>query len=146
MSEAATKKVITVLSIDDEPENNQLMTRLFRGRAEYALLLAGSAGEGLNILESRAVDVALVDFSMPDMDGVTFLERARGLHPSLVGILVTGFPEMPAVLSAHTRGLVSHVVAKPWRFPDLLRTITLGVGMRDMKNAVARMTKKMQDD
>ncbi len=133
------KRVVVVLSVDDEPLNNELMERAFRSREDRRLLSAGSGAAALQVLKENQVDVILCDYSMPQMNGVEFLERARALAPSAVSIMVTGYPELREVAEAQTRGLVRHIVAKPWRLQDLMETIDRALSMRDLNAAVSRL-------
>src|SRR5262245_53536896 len=107
------KPPVTVLSVDDEPLNNELMERAFRSREDRRLLVAISGEAALQLLRDNAVDVILCDYSMPEMSGVEFLQKARDVAPGAVSIMVTGYPELRDVAEAQARGLVRHIVAKP---------------------------------
>ncbi len=69
----------TILSIEDNPDNRVLLSRVFRlfCPESYDLIEAGNGTEGLTIAESRAVDLILLDINLPDMDGYEVARRLR---------------------------------------------------------------------
>lgn len=80
-----------VLHVDDESQYRELV-------AEYletidpglSVVTAGSATEGLQIIENRDVECVVSDYQMPSVDGLKFLERVRELYPQLPFVLFTG--------------------------------------------------------
>ena len=95
-----------------------------------------SGTEALEILARERVDVLLVDYSMPGMNGVQLLENAEKVAPDAVSIVVTGYPELGDVSEARHRGLVKHLLAKPWRTQELLSAVEHALKMRAMRKAV----------
>lgn len=140
--ETSPKGRVTILTVDDESMNNDLVRRAVRSQPRYSLIEVSSGEEGLEILEQQGIDIMLVDQSMPSMTGVEFLERAKKLAPEAVGILVTGYPELDDVTDALNRGLVTHIIAKPWRNADFLSDISRALAVRDMHLAVDKMKSK----
>ena len=69
----------TILSIEDNPDNRVLLSRVFRlfWPESYNLMEAGNGTDGLTIAESRAVDLILLDIHLPDMDGYEVARRLR---------------------------------------------------------------------
>ena len=115
--------MITILAVDDEPLNNDFMSRVFRKCPDRRLLTALSGQDGLQILATNSVDLILVDYSMPGMNGVEFLERARTIAPKAVAVMVTGYPELEEVIDARSRGLMREILAKPLVSKELFDTV-----------------------
>ena len=69
----------TILSIEDNPDNRVLLSRVFRlcWPESYSLMEAENGTEGITIAESRAVDLILLDINLPDMDGYEVARRLR---------------------------------------------------------------------
>lgn len=74
-------------------------------------------------MQAGTADVALVDYAMPGIDGVAFVERARAVAPGVVYVFVTAHGHTKAVREQLERGLVSAVVAKPWAREGLLELV-----------------------
>jgi DNA-binding NtrC family response regulator len=127
---------VTILAVDDEPANNELVQRVFRSRPGYNVVTCLSATEGLEVLKQRHVDVLLVDYTMPDMNGVQLAELAAVMAPGTIVVAVTAYPDVKAVFEAHKSGLISYIVAKPWTPDDLTGAIDRALSVRAMRRAV----------
>lgn len=70
--------VFTLLAVDDEPANLQVLLNLFGGRDGYRLLTAGNGEEALRLLEQeRGVDLVLLDVMMPKLSGFDVCRAIR---------------------------------------------------------------------
>ncbi len=81
-----TKKVLVV---DDSTTILRVLERNLKKRG-YATILADSGNRALNILDKELVDAVLLDFRMPDMDGLETFGYIRTKHPHLPVIMITG--------------------------------------------------------
>ncbi|MBD2355963.1 response regulator [Tolypothrix sp. FACHB-123] len=84
----------TVLIVDDSPEDRELYRRcLLRDRDyTYNILEARLGQEGLGLWQQHQPDVVLLDYRLPDLDGLEFLTRLHppSPQPYLPVIVVTG--------------------------------------------------------
>src|SRR5262249_49587741 len=85
-----------VLIVDDEPEMANSCVRIL-GRTGYECLTATDPRLALDLLESKRPEVLLTDLKLPDVDGMTFLRRARERDPALPVIAVTFESETAAI-------------------------------------------------
>jgi CheY-like chemotaxis protein len=69
--------VLSVLLIDDEPAILEMLVQMAQRSREMTITPAQSAKEGLKILSEQTFDIIIIDYSMPDMDGVAFAGRIR---------------------------------------------------------------------
>ena len=65
------EKKNTILVVDDEHGVRQSFNMVLKD--EYNLLLAGTGQEALNIFTKNSVDMILLDFCLPDSDGLELL-------------------------------------------------------------------------
>ncbi len=80
---------IRVLVVDDEEDfATALVARLTRRGFEAVPAFSGR--EALAILARREFDVVLLDLKMPEMDGLTTLQEARKLDPTVAVVVLTG--------------------------------------------------------
>jgi CheY-like chemotaxis protein len=111
----------TVLIVDDEPMNRELLKRvLFR---EYRIVEAGDGEAALVELARQSVDVVLCDQVMPGLSGTDLAREVRRRHPRTVSLLLTGYEDAPEVGLARREGVVTEVVGKPWAAPQLKQAI-----------------------
>lgn len=89
MSPVDVQRPYRILVADDEPAILDTLREILEDSG-YVALTACDGAEALAILEREAVDALLSDISMPRMDGLELLARARALRPSMPRILLTG--------------------------------------------------------
>ena len=130
-----------VLVVDDEELNLDTFRRAFR--RDFELVTVSSGEAGLNQLRECEFDIAVVDYSMPGMNGVEFLEQARGLRPEMGRVMLTAFPDLEAVSQARRNGLVTSVMIKPFSRDVVLQTVESHVRMREMRNAVGKLKQHL---
>lgn len=116
---------LRVLAIDDEPYIVATMRRAFRNH--LVLVVETDPELAIARLATGEFDAVLADFSMPRMNGVAFLERARELQPRALRYLVTAHVNTGEVERAVTRGVARAVIAKPWSRDALLHVLAAGV-------------------
>lgn len=83
-----------ILIVDDSEEDRVAYARYLMGEREgaYRVRQARNGEEGLAICNTEAIDCVLLDYNLPDIDGIEFLMRLRGrlgeLAPAVV--MLTG--------------------------------------------------------
>ncbi len=122
---------LAVLAVDDTATNRMVIGKLLERLGCRATLLE-SGEAALALLERRAFDLALIDISMPGMDGVATLrelrrrERRAGRAPMpALAVTANAFPHQVAQYRA--AGFAGHV-AKPVRLASLGAAMRAAVG------------------
>lgn len=105
--------MIKLLVVDDSPLVRRLLGDLFEAEDDFEVAYARNGVEALDAVASGRPDVITLDVQMPQMDGLTCLDRIMLEHPTPVVIAssVTA-PGAEAALKAMDLGAVD-VVAKP---------------------------------
>jgi len=81
-------------------------------------------------------DAVIVDYRMPQLDGIQFLEQFRQRQPLAVRILLTGEIGLDGAIYAIKNAQVDHLLLKPWHEYDLKSRIALAIHEREMMRAV----------
>lgn len=110
-----------ILYVDDEEKNLDSFKVIFR--REYNVKVANSADEGLAYMKVNDVSLVITDQRMPNMTGVEFLERISGIYPDVVRVILTGYSDEEAIISAINKGKVFRYITKPWKKEELQQTI-----------------------
>jgi CheY-like chemotaxis protein len=103
---------ITVLIVDDSK-----LARIVAGKAVAAIqpdwirVEAGGAGEALRLLDEQQIDVAILDFNMPDRDGLELAADIRLARPQMPIAIITA--NVQDEIIARVRALNATFVAKP---------------------------------
>jgi CheY-like chemotaxis protein len=84
----------TVLIVDDDADNRDLLSHLFR-RDGHEVACAASGKEAIDVLTQRDPTLVLLDLRMPGMDGVEFLRVIRSYlrWQMLPVIVLSGLPD-----------------------------------------------------
>jgi CheY-like chemotaxis protein len=78
-----------ILSVDDEPSLLYTRAKILE-REGYEVLSAGDGEEALELLGRHAVDLVLLDYKMPGMDGGTLAREMKQRMPMVPLIMVSG--------------------------------------------------------
>lgn len=112
-----------VLYIDDEEVNLRLFKNSFR--RDFEIFLAGSAKEGLGVLENNKIDVVLTDQMMPEMTGVELLKIIHKKFDSVPPnrLIVSGYSENEDIDKAFNEYKLFRFITKPWKYEVLKQVI-----------------------
>lgn len=115
-----------ILVVDDEPDLEVLIKQRFRKQIrdkQYEFAFAINGVEALDkIRETEDLDVVLSDINMPEMDGLTLLDKIGPLNPIIKAVIVSAYGDMDNIRVAMNRGAFDFVT-KPVNFEDLDLTI-----------------------
>jgi CheY-like chemotaxis protein len=121
------------LIVDDSKLARMVMASAFRRlRPDWELIEATSAQEALDKISVGSIDLALVDFNMPDTDGLELLAKIRQSHPKMPVALVSA--NLQDEIIARTRELNAAFVPKPLT-DDALGAFLSGAALRLRKAA-----------
>ena len=84
----------TILVVDDEPSLISLLTLVFESEG-YAVQTALSGAAGLRIFSSAPVDLVILDFLIPGMDGGQVAEQMRALRPQVPIVMLSACLTVP---------------------------------------------------
>ena len=107
----------TILCIDDE-ENQLVLRKLMLERAGYRVLTAESPAEALALFGSDTVDLVIVDYYMPGMNGLA-LAREILRQKKLPVVVLSAYAELPG----ESIGTADTWIMKGTASEELLRRI-----------------------
>lgn len=103
---------VIVLIVDDSK-----LARIVAGKAvgelqpDWTRIEAGSSAQALEVLERESVDLALVDFNMPEVDGLELAGQLRSLRPHMPIALITA--NIQDEIIARARAIGAAFIPKP---------------------------------
>lgn len=86
-----------ILLVDDEPNLLKSLSRILKS---YSITTATSGPEALALARSLQFDLVISDYRMPEMDGITFLEKFIAIQPNAVRIVYTAYADLEAAQKA----------------------------------------------
>jgi len=109
--------VASVLLCDDDDGVRDLLSEVLKSIG-YTVYEASGAEAALRILERTGeVDLLIVDYAMPGMNGLETIRRARLRRPDLRSLLITGYAGVPS-------GVGVPLLRKPFAPDELARRVT----------------------
>ncbi len=100
-----------VLIVDDEKEFLEIMSQRMTNLG-MKVSTAESAEKALSILGQESFDAIVMDFQMPEMDGMEALKSIKDKNPELQIILLTGYATVEKTVEAMKIG-ATDLVEKP---------------------------------
>jgi CheY-like chemotaxis protein len=120
-----------VLIVDDSKLARMVMASAFRRvRPDWALVEATNADDALDALADISVEIALVDFNMPGIDGLELVARIRRSRPDMPVAVVSA--NLQDEILARARELNAGFVPKPLT-DEALASFLSGAALRLQK-------------
>ena len=110
----------SILLVDDEANILASLRREFMARkGEFSVETFTSPVEALECAKSKAFDLVISDYQMPEMDGVTFLNAFRAHQPEATRLILSGQADREALVEAINRTHIYRFISKPWNELEL---------------------------
>ncbi len=129
-----------VLIIDDDPSDREICKRYIQTAGGKFLFCDESSGaSGLQACDSFTPDCVLLDYSLPDMDGLTVLRHLKSdtttlKHPV---VMLTAIGSEQTAVEAMKLGLMDYLVKNPANMDLLPRTIENAIRKFRMEEEIA---------
>ncbi|MHB1005541.1 MAG: response regulator transcription factor [Chloroflexota bacterium] len=94
----------------------------------YTTTIAGCVAEASDLCAGGGYDLVLVDWSLPDGDGLDVARLVRLYNPGAYIVLMSGFAI--SARDRRLRGTVNAVLCKPWRPGELQALLECAAGPR----------------
>ncbi len=115
-----------ILVADDEADLEVLIKQKFRQKIReqyYEFVFAVNGNDALEKIQNHPdIDIVLSDINMPEMDGLTLLNRLHESSPLIKAVMVSAYGDMDNIRVAMNRGAFDFIT-KPINFEDLALTI-----------------------
>ena len=116
---------IKILSIDDEPDIRYALKAIFDFEG-WVALMAPDVSVGLKLFQQYRPDLVLIDYHLPNVNGIEGVRRLRDLS-STVPILVFTIDESQEVANRFLEAGATDFALKPIKAPDLISRIHLHI-------------------
>jgi diguanylate cyclase (GGDEF)-like protein len=101
--EEYSMNVSSILVVEGDEGLQNLLRRLL-SQEGHRVTVVGSGQEAIRIAREIPVQVLLTDLTLPDIDGLTVLERILQIDSKMIGIVMTGFGSIDCAVKAMKAG------------------------------------------
>jgi DNA-binding NtrC family response regulator len=128
-----------ILVVDDEARTRWSLRERLTAE-DYDVFEAGLASDALARLSSTTIDVVLLDFTLPDGDGLALLERVRELSADTEVIMLMGSPDLQDALAAMRRG-ANHYMIKPLDLDEAVIRVQRALEVSNLRRQIRDISR-----
>ncbi|HEU4371685.1 MAG TPA: response regulator [Methylomirabilota bacterium] len=118
-----------IVVVDDQPTIVLMCRRVLEAHG-HAVEGFTSVPAALARLEVEEADLLVVDYKMPELNGLDFVRRAWAIRPDLRVVMITAHGTREVIGRAAQSG-VQRVVLKPFTPSELARGVAAAVGQSE---------------
>ncbi len=124
-------KNATLLIVDDEKNILSSLSRPLL-KEGYQVRTALTGQEALDVIQQEAIDLALLDVWLPDIDGLNVLQKAKEIAPDLIAIVMSGHGNIDTAVKATKLGAFDFM-EKPLNLDKVLLLIEHALKYRKLE-------------
>jgi len=132
----------TILLVDDELSTLAVLEKTLRSGG-YEVEKADRARQALALLAEKPVDLAFVDYRMPEMDGLELLERLQAEYPDLPVVMLTATESIQLAVKAIKAGAFDYL-NKPFNYHEILMVVEKALSARRLRQENTRLRRELQ--
>lgn len=133
-----------ILIVDDE----RLIRWSLKARLEQdgcTVTEAESGEKAISALESAPPDLVLLDFKLPDTDGLTLLKKIKQADPDILVIMMTGFSTIETAVEAMKQGAY-HYLNKPVNLDELALLVAKALETTTLRREVKTLRASQSEN
>lgn len=111
-----------VFFVDDEKNVLNSIKRLFR-KSGLDVYVSMDPLEAIDMLAEIEPSVVVSDYRMPNITGVSFLERVKSLYPRTIRIILSAYTDIAITEAAINKSTVDLFIQKPWDEEELVSEV-----------------------
>ncbi len=141
-AESLQRKTRILVAEDDAVSRELILSRL--NKWGYEAVIANDGLEAMTILRNHdAPSLAILDWMMPEMDGLEICRRMREVEKSIYIILLTARSSKTDVVEGLRAGADDYLI-KPFDKDELHARILVGLRVIGLQSALAQRIKELE--
>jgi DNA-binding NtrC family response regulator len=114
-------KGLNILITENGQQGRELL-RDFLAREGHMITEAGEGEEAIRKVQEGHIDLVLLDYRMPGMNGLEVLRKIKGMNPSIDIIMMTAYGTVETAVQAMKEGSIDYIT-KPVDLKEMLLLI-----------------------
>ena len=132
-----------ILIVDDEQNVLKAISRALKS-SNYDIHICSIPHDALELIKQHKFDLILSDFKMPGMDGATFLGKAKNICPDAIRIILSGAPDLDAMIRSINEAEIYRFICKPWHDFDLRSAVEIALRHNDLLRENERLANEVK--
>ena len=131
----------TILVVDDEVGPRESLRMILKPL--YEVHTARGGEEALRFIQSKDIDVATLDLSMPGLSGIDVLKEIKKLRPNTEVIVITGYGTLNNAQEAIRFG-AGDFISKPFNVADVISIVAKSFERRRLNLKIKSIVEHIQ--
>ena len=132
-----------ILVTDDEPSNRQILAQELTHKG-FAVDMARSGREALAKIESAPPDLVILDYMMPEMNGLDVLRELRNKGNDTPVVLITAYGSVERAVEVMKAGAYDFIT-RPFDPDHIELVVRKAIERQTLKREVAILSEEMRD-
>jgi two-component system NtrC family response regulator len=132
-----------ILVVDDD-ESLRRVTQVQLQQAGYAVEVANSGKQALEVLHNRSIDLVLTDLKMAGMSGLELLRSLQTEQPDTIVILMTAYGTIETAVEAVKAGAYDYIT-KPVNQEELFLLMDRALEHRALRREVQQLRSSLDE-
>lgn len=132
----------SILVVDDDAGTCEILSDIFEDEG-YQVATANSGRQAMDKAEQTAFDAALIDFRLPDTDGIALLQEFKKSYPEMVCIIITGHAGLENAIEALKQGADGYFT-KPLVIVEIICQVEQALDKRRLQRELRESEKKIR--
>lgn len=127
-----------ILVVDDDISLADFL-RQYLEEQRFKVYTTSTGEEAMSLLEKTGeIDIAMIDYRLPGMDGLETVEKISQLLPETVTLVMTGLPTLDSSIRAMRLG-ASDYILKPFKLEDVAAALNKAMNERTIKLEIRQL-------
>lgn len=110
----------------------------------YSTVAEETAAGALSAINHHEFQVALVDLSLPDTNGMELIQSLAEGSPETHIIIMTGYPSVDTAIESIRHGARDYIV-KPFKLPEVKGAVERSLRARQLEEEVRRLRRRVRE-
>ena len=132
-----------ILVVEDEKLQREILSQFLKKKG-YSVREAETAFEALKAVEEHTPDVIILDWKLPDDDGISLIPKLKDKAPLTPIIMLTAFATVERAVKALKSGAY-HYLTKPVELEELSLIVEHALSELSLRREVEELRKKLSE-
>lgn len=101
-------RILRILLVDDDQEFLTIMSQRIKSWG-YEVLTVFTGREAIEMIKEKKADIVILDYKMPDIDGIATLAEIRKLDERIPVLVFTSFPDKRSLAGTEKLGVSAYI-------------------------------------